>query len=74
MISENEIAQIVFNCGLKVHKTLGPGLLESAYEEYLHYELIKSDLNISRQKALPLIYREVKLDIELIFDRGQICC
>lgn len=63
MISENEIATIVFNCGLKVHKALGPGLLESAYEECLYYELMKSGLNIFRQKALPLIYEDVKLDI-----------
>ncbi|KFF07103.1 GxxExxY protein [Flavobacterium reichenbachii] len=62
-MSENELSQIVFNCALKVHKTLGPGLLESAYEECLFYELKKLGLSIEKQKALPLIYEEVKLDI-----------
>jgi len=48
---------------LKVHKVLGPGLLESAYEECLFYELKKSNLKVEKQKALPLIYEEVKLDV-----------
>ena len=61
-MTENELATIVFNAGLKVHKTLGPGLLESAYEECLYYELQKSGILVEKQKALPLIYEEVKLD------------
>ncbi len=60
---ENEISQIVFDAGLKVHRNLGAGLLESAYEECLGYELQKSGLLIERQKPMPLIYEEVKLDI-----------
>ena len=48
---------------MKVHKVLGPGLLESAYEECLFYELKKSNLKVEKQKALPLIYEEVKLDV-----------
>ena len=63
MITENELSKIVFNCALKVHQNLGPGLLESAYEEYLFYELNKTGLEIQKQKALPLVYEEVKLDI-----------
>ena len=47
---------------IKVHKSLGPGLLESAYEECMDYELRKTILEIERQKPLPLIYEEVKLD------------
>lgn len=62
-MSENELSKIVFDCSLKVHKNLGPGLLESAYEECLFYELKKSGLHIEKQKPLPLIYEEVKLDI-----------
>lgn len=62
-MTENELARIVFDCGLKVHKTLGPGLLESAYEECLYYELIKRGLFVEKQLALPLIYEEVKLEI-----------
>ena len=62
-MTENEISKIIFNCALKIHRTLGPGLLESAYEACLYYELSKSGLNVQRQKALPLIYEEVKLDV-----------
>ncbi|WP_276378870.1 GxxExxY protein [Flavobacterium sp. H4147] len=62
-MSENDLSRIVFNAALKVHQTLGPGLLESAYEECLFYELKKLDLRIEKQKALPLIYEEVKLDV-----------
>ena len=60
---ENELSKIVFDCALKVHQTLDPGLLESAYEECLFYELKKTGLYVEKQKALPLIYEEVKLDI-----------
>lgn len=63
MIIEEEISKIVFEAALKVHKALGPGLLESAYEECLYYELKKSNLKIEKQKALPLIYEEVKMDV-----------
>ena len=63
MITENELSKIVFSCALKVHQNLGPGLLESAYEECLFYELNKTGLEIQKQKALPLVYEEVKLDI-----------
>ena len=62
-MTENEISKIVFECALKVHKTLGPGLLESAYEECMFYELKKSNFRVEKQKALPLIYEEVKLDV-----------
>lgn len=62
-MSENEISKIIFDCALKIHKNLGPGLLESAYEECLFYELKKYGLNVDKQKALPLIYEEVKLEI-----------
>jgi GxxExxY protein len=62
-MTENELSKIVFDCALKVHQTLGPGLLESAYEECLFYELKKTGLDIQKQKPLPLIYEEVKLDV-----------
>ena len=61
-MTENEISKVVFNAALNVHKALGPGLLESAYEACLFYELEKTDLKIEKQKALPLIYEEVKLE------------
>jgi GxxExxY protein len=62
-MNENELSRIVFNDALKVHRNLGPGLLESSYEECLFYELNKSGLFIERQKSLPLIYEDIRLDI-----------
>ncbi len=59
---ENEITSKVINAAIEVHKALGPGLLESAYKECLYYQLAKSGLNVQKEKALPLIYEEVKLD------------
>ena len=62
-MNENELSKIVFDCALKVHQNLGPGLLESAYEECLFYELKKTGLLVEKQKALPLVYEEIRLDI-----------
>lgn len=62
-MSENELSKIVFDCALKIHRVLGPGLLESAYEECLFYELKKQGLYVEKQKPLPLIYEEVKLEV-----------
>ncbi len=61
--SENEISKIIVDCALKIHRNLGPGLLESLYEECLFYELKKQGLSVEKQKPLPLIYEEVKLEI-----------
>ncbi len=61
-MNENELAKIVVNCALKVHRSLGPGLLESAYEECLYYELMLQGLVVEKQKPLPLIYEQVKLE------------
>lgn len=47
---------------MNVHRSLGPGLLESAYEECLAYELADAGLLVERQKPLPLVYREVRMD------------
>ncbi|MBL3549419.1 GxxExxY protein [Chryseobacterium sp. KMC2] len=62
-MSENDISRIVYEAGYLVHKTLGPGLLESAYEECMFYELNKYNLLVEKQKPMPLIYDEVKLDV-----------
>lgn len=62
-LTENEISKIIVESALKVHRNLGPGLLESSYEECLYYELKKNDLFVEKQKPLPLIYEEVKLEI-----------
>jgi GxxExxY protein len=61
-MTENEITEIIIGCAIKVHKSLGPGLLESAYEVCLDFELQKTNLFVERQKPLPLIYETVKLD------------
>ena len=53
-MTENEIAKIVFESGLKVHRTLGPGLLESTYEECLFYELLKVGLKKNKKDYLDL--------------------
>ena len=57
-----DITKIIIGCAINVHKELGPGLLESAYEESLYYELIRAGLKAERQKAIPIIYKEIKLD------------
>ncbi|MGI9650327.1 GxxExxY protein [Chryseobacterium sp. RLHN22] len=62
-MNENEISKVIFDAGLSVHRQLGAGLLESAYEECLYYELQKSGLLIEKQKPMPLIYDDIKLDI-----------
>jgi GxxExxY protein len=58
----NEITQKIIGCAIDVHKSLGPGLLESAYEECLAYELTNKGLNIKRQLPTPVIYKEIKLE------------
>ena len=61
-MEENNIATMVVNASLKVHKALGPGLFEQAYEACLYHELCKLDLFIERQKQLPLLYDGVLID------------
>jgi GxxExxY protein len=62
-MTEIQISKIIFDCALKVHQNLGPGLLESAYEECLFYELQKAGVEAKKQQGLPLIYEDVKLDV-----------
>ena len=61
-MTENEIGKIVVYCAFKVHKALGPGLLESTYEVCLRYEMMQSGLAVEQQKALPVVYQDVKLE------------
>ena len=58
----NEITESVIGAAIAVHRELGPGLLESAYEACLAYELNEKKLNVERQKNIPVIYRGVQLD------------
>jgi GxxExxY protein len=62
MMTENEISERIIGCAIQVHKMLGSGLLENAYTECLYYELQQAGLKVEKQKALPLVYKEVKLD------------
>lgn len=62
-MTENELSDKIIGCAIQVHKSLGPGLLESAYLECLYYELKMIGLKVEKQKSLPLIYKEVKLDV-----------
>ncbi len=57
-----DITKVIIGCAIDVHKELGPGLLESAYEECLYYELQKARLKVEKQKAIPVVYNEIKLD------------
>jgi GxxExxY protein len=52
----------IIGLAIEVHKQLGPGLLESAYHECLYYEIINAGLAVERQKVLPIIYKDIKLD------------
>jgi GxxExxY protein len=58
----NKITDVIIGAAIEVHKALGPGLLESAYETCLAFELMERGLAIEQQKALPVVYKDVKLD------------
>ena len=62
MTRENELAKIALDLCFKIHKLYGPGLFESVYEEIVCYELGKMNILFERQKAIPLVHEEVKLD------------
>lgn len=62
MQMDNELTSKVIKCAIEVHRALGPGLLESAYRECLYYELNLSGLSVIKEKPMPVIYKEVKLD------------
>ena len=62
-MTENDIAAIVVDAALKIHKTLGPGLLESVYQATLSFELQKRGLRVVQQLALPVHYEGVKLEL-----------
>ena len=58
----NQLTEKIIGCAIEVHKRLGPGLLESAYEECLSYELQSIGLKIDRQVAVPVVYKDIKLE------------
>ena len=61
-MSEDEISHVIIGKAIEVHKTLGPGLLESAYQECLLFELLEDGLKVQKELALPIVYKDVKLD------------
>jgi len=62
-MNENEISNVILGVAIELHKSLGPGLLESAYENALVYDLMKKGRDVKQQVAMPFIYKEVKLDV-----------
>ena len=71
-----KVFKMVLDSSFQVHTALGPGLLESAYEECLYYELLQAGLKVEKQIPLPLIYKEVKLNagyrIDLLVEKKVI--
>ncbi|MBS1904950.1 MAG: GxxExxY protein [Bacteroidetes bacterium] len=61
-MSTNELTHKIIGCAMKVHSALGPGLLESAYQECLLFELRQEGLFVEKERAFPLVYHDVKLD------------
>ena len=61
-MNENELSKTIIGCAIDVHRILVPGLLESAYAECLYFELMNKELSIEREKPMPIIYKEIKLD------------
>lgn len=75
-MNENKLANLVIGLAIEVHKVLGPGLLESAYEECLFYKIVKSGLFAERQKPIPLVFEEVRLEcgyrIDILVERSLV--
>jgi GxxExxY protein len=61
-MTEEDVGRVVLDCAMKVHRALGPGLLESAYESCLAYEVLEAGLRMERQLLLPLKYKGVTVD------------
>jgi GxxExxY protein len=67
-MKENEISYVIRGCAFTVHKTLGPGLLESVYEAALKYELKNAGMKIINQLGVPMRYKEIKFDFGFRLD------
>jgi GxxExxY protein len=72
----DEYSHKIIGCAIEVHRLLGPGLLESAYEECLPYELRSRAMNVEQQKPIPVIYKSIRLDcgyrIDLLVEKSVI--
>jgi len=75
-MNENELSNKIIGCAIEVHNALGPGLLESAYKECLFYKLMQAGLFVVKEKAMPLIFEEVKLEcgyrIDLLVENSKV--
>jgi len=75
-MTENEIAKILVDIFLKIHRTLGPGLLESVYEAAICYELDQLNIYYTRQEGIAVVYGDIKLDLgfraDIIVDKKVI--
>lgn len=61
-MNADELSNVIIGCAIEVHKTLGPGMLESSYEECLEYELKKKGIDVKRQVPVPVVYKDIKLN------------
>ncbi len=61
-MTENELSKIIVNTAYQIHIGLGPGLFESVYEEILYYELTKIGLSVTRQQAIPVVWKGITMD------------
>ena len=70
---DSDLTSKIIKCAIEVHRALGPGLLESAYRECLCYEITKIPLDVEKEKPMPIIYKEVKLNhgyrLDLLVDK-----
>jgi GxxExxY protein len=62
-MTENELSKIIIDVAFQIHNKLGPGLLESVYEEIMCYELQKIGLSVERQRGIPVIWDDLKMDV-----------
>lgn len=62
-MTENEISFKIIGAAIEVHKALGPGLLESAYQECLAYKLLEEGLRVEKEKPMPLVFEEVQMEV-----------
>lgn len=67
-MTENKLSKIIVNAAYQIHTHLGPGLLKSVYEEVMYYELVQIGLKVERQKPIPVIWNNLKMEIGFRLD------
>lgn len=61
-MTENDLSKIIIGLAIEVHKALGPGLLENVYKQCLFYKMVQRNLLVEKEKSMPVIFKEIKLD------------